>query len=59
MDQTTEVMMYTLWHRVSRRHKWRVVGTAATSAAAYALMPADTRHGDWIVTADGSDPNGK
>lgn len=48
---------FTLWHRVSRRHKWRAVGTSNTSAGAYALMPADTKNGDWIVKPVGDDPN--
>jgi len=49
---------FTLWHRPTRRHKWKVIGTASTSIAAYALMGAtEHRGGNWIVKPVGDDPN--
>lgn len=49
---------YALWHRKSRRHKWRVIGTATTSAEAYALIDsAGHKGGNWIVTQLPADPN--
>lgn len=58
MNPQSDPAEYALWHRKSRRHKWRVIGTAATSAAAYALMnTAGHKGGNWIVTALPADPN--
>lgn len=49
---------FALWHRPSRRHKWRVVGRAATGAKALALMDGSGhRGGDWILTEGAADPN--
>lgn len=49
---------YVLWGRESPRHKWRAIGSADTAAEAWGLMDtAGIRGGDWILIADGSDPN--
>lgn len=52
--------VHVLWHRESRRHKWRAVGRAHSGPAALVLMDASGfKNGDWILKDDGSDPNDK
>ena len=56
----TPTIWHTLWHRESRRHKWRVVGRAAYAPAALALIDASgIRGGMWMLIADEHDPNTK
>jgi hypothetical protein len=58
---------YALWHRRSRRGRWRLVGTAPTGPAAYALMDAPRPQGrratgpggDWMVVDGPGDPNAR
>lgn len=50
--------MHTLWHRASRRHKWRVVGRHEYGPAALALMDG-IRGGEWMLIDDDRDPNQK
>jgi hypothetical protein len=49
---------YRLWHRESRRHKWRVVAEADRGSTALEAM--DAYHGgEWMLIDDGHDPNEK
>lgn len=49
---------FTLWHRPSRRHKWRPVGTGPTQFHALLFMDGAGYHaGHWIVRPVPNDPN--
>lgn len=51
---------FILWHRSTRRCKWRVVGGATTGAKALAMQDSSgIKNGEWIVKDDGRDPNEK
>lgn len=52
-DTAEEPEPFALWHRASRRHKWRLIGTAATGAKALELMDGA---GDWMLIDAGYDP---
>lgn len=55
---TPEATPHVLWHRESRRHKWRIVGRAETGPRALALMDTSGHHGGhWMLIDNGSDPN--
>ena len=50
--------LHTLWHRASRRHKWRPVGTHWYRPAALELMDGSgLKGGHWILTTGERDPN--
>jgi hypothetical protein len=44
----------TLWHRPTRRHKWRLVASDADGAKA---LEFDASGGHWYASFDGRDPN--
>lgn len=46
---------WSLWHRPSRRCRWRLVGRAASQLEALALMTAENGH--WLAREGFSDPN--
>lgn len=45
---------FALWHRASRRHKWRLIGTGPTGAKALELMDGA---GDWMLIDAGYEPH--
>jgi hypothetical protein len=47
---------YRLWHRASGRHKWRVAA-AGEWAPDVLLAMNGVRGGEWMLIADGRDPN--
>jgi hypothetical protein len=58
MNAEPDPTEFALWHRPTRRHKWRVVGHADTGAGAYALIDSTDHHGGhWIVTPRGRSPD--
>jgi hypothetical protein len=61
IEPAPETPTHTLWHRPSRRHKWRPVGTPQPSAVrALGLMDGSgLRGGMWMTTTGDRDPNDK
>jgi hypothetical protein len=52
--------VHVLWHRASRRHKWRVVGRAHSGPAALELMDSSgLKGGHWMLTEGDADPNAR
>lgn len=49
--------VHVLYHRPSRRHKWREVGRSATAAAATALIGTGGLEGMWYTVEGDRDPN--
>lgn len=59
-DTTPDTPPHVLYHRPSRRHKWREVGRAATGPEALALITASgLRGGMWTKVEGEGDPNAK
>ena len=50
---TAADLPFVLWHRATRRHKWREVGRGETQLAVVCLMSGS---GEYVVRADGTGP---
>ncbi len=56
-EPSTEAPAFTLWHRVSRRHKWEPVAHTTTEFEAAVAIGTGGRHGGmWLILPTGQQP---